>query len=568
MRVPMNHVSLLAIVSLFAWCALETARACDTWVALPDATESGVTMLGKNSDRTPFDSQPLLLHARRTWPAGSTINLGRITIPQVEETYATLGSSPYWCWGYEEGINEFGVAIGNEGVFTKVLVESVIAAMSGDGPELGPTGMDLLRLGLERGKTAREALDVITGLLERYGQFGSGMPTQGVAGAYDNSFIVADPEEAWVLETAGTRWIARRVSRGTTSISNSLSITGKGDLTSPDLVDYATTKGWWPSENARSFDFQQAYLADTPTDIARTERARTRAACSASLLSQEHGRITPRWMMRVARDRSTSPSIDLPITASSCVAVLPKRDGKLPVLWWGPAVPSASCYVPFFVHGSRLPEAVSKAGTHGRNIEPPSGVERDSFSPESYWWQFRDLSDLTAATRKTRGPVVRDAFDKLELEFAAALPGVIKKAASLRQAGQADEAATVLDTFTAECVARALNKAKRLREGFAAEPAAKVPDRFKPYVGSYLANFGQFTNVKFKVLVRDDKLAVDVPGQTVFELKGPDDQEKWYFALTDAVAVSFDRDPSGWVTGMRMYQAGMTFELPRTADMR
>ena len=132
----------------------EIVLPCDTWVALPDATAPGVTLLGKNSDRTLYDCQPLVFQPRKEWPAGSELNLGRVTIPQVSETFATLGSSPYWCWGYEEGINEHGVAIGNEGVWTKDLLQGLAAHAAGEGPELGPTGMDLLRLALERGRTA------------------------------------------------------------------------------------------------------------------------------------------------------------------------------------------------------------------------------------------------------------------------------------------------------------------------------------------------------------------------------------------------------------------------------
>ena len=116
------------------------ASACDTWVALPNATANGFTILGKNSDRPVFDCQPLMFNERKTWPAGSTINLGRVTIPQVETTYATLGSSPYWCWEYEGGIHEHDVAIGNEGIWTKVLTESLSAHAAGQGPDLGPTG--------------------------------------------------------------------------------------------------------------------------------------------------------------------------------------------------------------------------------------------------------------------------------------------------------------------------------------------------------------------------------------------------------------------------------------------
>ena len=84
--------------------------------------------------------------------------------------------------------------------------------------------MDLVRLGLERGKTAREALDVITSLLEKYGQFGAGIPGAGIDGAYDNSYLIADPQEAWVLETAGRHWAAKRLQSGIASISNKASL--------------------------------------------------------------------------------------------------------------------------------------------------------------------------------------------------------------------------------------------------------------------------------------------------------------------------------------------------------
>ena len=65
--------------------------------------------------------------------------------------------------------------------------------------------MDLLRLGLERGKTAYEAMHVMIDLLEEYGQSGD-CEHAGEWGKanYHNSYILADPQEAWVLETAGS----------------------------------------------------------------------------------------------------------------------------------------------------------------------------------------------------------------------------------------------------------------------------------------------------------------------------------------------------------------------------
>jgi dipeptidase len=75
----------------------------------------------------------------------------------------------------------------------------------------GLLGMDLLRLALERGKTAIEAMHVITTLLEKHGQSGDAERTGEWGKAnYHNSFLIADPKEAWVLETAGRYWVAKR----------------------------------------------------------------------------------------------------------------------------------------------------------------------------------------------------------------------------------------------------------------------------------------------------------------------------------------------------------------------
>jgi hypothetical protein len=49
----------------------------------------------------------------------------------------------------------------------------------------------------------------------------------------------------------------------------------------------------------------------------------------------------------------------------------------------------------------------------------------------------------------------------------------------------------------------------------------------------------------------------------VFELKEPDAAGKWYFTLTDQIAVSFEKDANGAVAAMKLYQAGMEFEIPK-----
>lgn len=536
--------------------------ACDTWAALRDAVRNGITLMGKNSDRPLFDCQPLVFYPRKEWPVGMMINLGRIEIPQAEETFATIGSSPYWCWGYEEGMNEFGVAIGNEGVYSKDLIEKIRSFREGKGPALGLTGMDLVRLGLERGRTAREAMKVMIDLLEKYGQFGSGIPGLGLEGAYDNSYIIADPLELWILETAGQRWAARKQTQRIASISNKLSLSTQWDMSSPDLIDYAVKKGWWPEEKKESFDFEKAYIDDSKEGKLRNNRAMIRQQCSYRLLDEKKGSITVDWMKAVARDRSSNPSIDLDQTTSSCVAVLPSGEENLPVFWWCPATPSSSCYIPFFVHGSKIPEIVSTAGTFGNKVTVPGRASQDSFSEDSFWWLFRDLCDKVNLDRDQRNPRVREVFDALEEKFASDLPGLIKKAIELRNSGQNEEAALLLDSYTSECVKKAVEKVNELRKFFESEER-KIPERFLPFVGIYIADFGPFQNAEFKVTVREDKLAVDIPGQMMVDLKEPDEAGLRYFVLTDRVAVSFEQLESGEVTALKFHQASV---LPRKKD--
>ncbi len=181
----------------------------------------------KNSDRSPNEPQVAEYYAAADYPKGTRLSTTYIEINQAAHTHALLLSRPTWLWGGEMGVNEFGVCIGNEAVFTK-----------GKYAKTGLTGMDLLRLGLERGSSAQEARDVIIGLLEEHGQGGNCGFDHSFY--YDNAFLIMDRENLYVLETAGREWVYKKMPRA--SISNRLTIGVDGDAYSGgERLDFRKT---------------------------------------------------------------------------------------------------------------------------------------------------------------------------------------------------------------------------------------------------------------------------------------------------------------------------------------
>jgi hypothetical protein len=188
---------------------------CDCLVALPPATSDGCTLFAKNSDRPPDEVQHTIWSpARRDRSPVRTTHLA--VHPHDDDTLGCLLSVPSWCWGAEHGVNLAGVAMGNEAIYTTLDPRSVPAAL---------TGLDLVRLALERASTATAAVDVVVSMIERYGQGGTAHDPRGASGpkAYWSSFLVADPREAFVVETSGRTVAVERVDEAA-AISNRTTI--------------------------------------------------------------------------------------------------------------------------------------------------------------------------------------------------------------------------------------------------------------------------------------------------------------------------------------------------------
>jgi secernin len=449
---------------------------CDTLAAVGEATADGTVILAKNSDRHPNEAQVLVHVPRGKHEPGTMVECTYIEIPQVEETYEVLLSKPFWIWGCEMGANECGVAIGNEAVFTKEPY----------GKEPGLIGMDLIRLALERADTARKALDVITGLLETYGQSGNcGFCHEEY---YHNSFIIADPGEAWVLETVAKFWAAKRV-QDVCTISNGLTIGSEWDMASLGLVEHAIEKGWCRSR--KDFHFARCY-----SDLLYTRLGgcRARQRRSTELLEAQKGRITVETMMAALRDHG--PQADDPswspgrgtLMGTLCVHASfgPLRPGQstgamvahltsdLPTCWvTGTSATCTGIFKPVYWGGAGLPDL---------GPEPADTCDSDSL-----WWTHERLHRAVTCDYAARFPLYRDERDTLEAAFLSEAAEVYDRYREV----SVEERAEPLAAFTASCFERAAEATARWTEAVASAPVRRRPpllfsvawDRFNQRAG-------------------------------------------------------------------------------------
>jgi hypothetical protein len=298
---------------------------CDTLCA----RHRGGMWFAKNSDRHRDEVQVVEWHPRR--PAGDVLRTQYLTIPDAPAS-AFIGSRPTWLWGCEHGVNEHGVAAGNQKIFTVTNPRSLPAAL---------LGMDIVRLVLERARSADDGLEVCTSLVKQYGQGGSGEPD--VDDPYFSSFLVVDARGGWVIETNDRTWAARPVGDGA-AISNRVSISTDWTHASRDLV---------PGTDFDTFRHPKAPVARADHRLAVT------GACVAGSPDVDHARIAA-----TLRDHSDDNGSGFSVclhrpefhaqTTASMIVDLPD-DGAPPRVWACLGNPCVGVYMPAFL-GAVPPE--------------------------------------------------------------------------------------------------------------------------------------------------------------------------------------------------------------------
>jgi secernin len=406
---------------------------CDTLIATKSATANGVAIFGKNSDRPPNEGQHIAYFPADQHAVDSRVKCTYIEIPQVEKTHAVLLSKPYWMWGAEIGVNEYGLTIGNEAIFSKVPANKEPALL----------GMDLLRLALERAVTPREAVQVIVDLLDQFGQ-GGNCVSDGKS-YYHNSFIIANADDAWVLEAVDKQWAARQI-KDLYSISNCLTIGNQFDIASPELVELAVQKGF--SKSSRQFNYAKDYSDFIFTNFSR---GRTRRETTINQLEQNKGNVSVQSIMNTLRhhkDEDFDPqttsltSVDVCMhagfglihTSQSTASMVVYLDGQSPIIFFtGTSAPCTSIFKPIWM---------DTASSLDFGPVPTSKSDSDSL-----YWTHERLHRATLLNYPERLKIYARDRDELENKFAQDALKLTKSSAKdradfsaqcFRQAAQAE----------------------------------------------------------------------------------------------------------------------------------
>lgn len=221
--------------------------ACTNILVTKDASKTGSTMVSYAADSHTLYGElyhwpaakyePGTMLKIKEWDTGKPLG----EIAQVPETYNVVGN-----------MNEYQLAIGETTYGGRKELRDTTGIM-----DYG----SLIYVTLQRAKTAREAIKVMTDLVAEYGYYSSG-----------ESFSIADPKEVWVMEMIskgmkekGAVWVAQRIPDGYVSAhANQARITTidfedkENVMYAEDVVDFAREMGWYTGDD-KDFSFSDTY---------------------------------------------------------------------------------------------------------------------------------------------------------------------------------------------------------------------------------------------------------------------------------------------------------------------
>jgi len=394
---------------------------CDTLVATAPVT-GGPTRLAKNSDRRGDEAQAVeLVPGAPAAETGRRVRTTWAVLPRSGRRRTVLLCRPYWMWGAEMGVNDAGLAIANEAIFARGRRFPMRKA---------PLGMDLLRLALESADDVEGAVELLGELVERFGQ-GGPCEREGHF-AYDNTFVVADPRRAWILETVGRTW-AVRPADPVDACSNGLTIRGDHRLRSGDVgvdEDFAGRRG----DPVVTFFARAA--ARRARGLALLEEAASDRVGVASLFAalRDHGGGAEPpghpFAMTLCNHGAVGPVRRAAQTTGSLVADL-ARD-RAPVAWvTGTAAPCTSIFRPVVVDGAWP--------------APPLGPTPDGRADlRTRWWRHERLHRYALGVPEAFRPLWAADAPRLEaaaVDVLASAPDDRTRAAAARTAWREADAA-------------------------------------------------------------------------------------------------------------------------------
>jgi dipeptidase len=196
----------------------------------------------------------------------------RMMIPQVAETARFLTTNYSEFAGFPPpltngGLNEYGVAARDVWSPSRQELRDMTPV-----PQTGLSYSDLSRMVMERATSARDAVEIVADLIERYGY-----ATYG-----GNSHLFADSTEGWVLiDYAGGQglWAAERLGSDEVRVLypghiGNFPVDFENDpdhMASANLVDFAVEHGWWDPESGEPFNLHEVYGQTFPSDPSRED---------------------------------------------------------------------------------------------------------------------------------------------------------------------------------------------------------------------------------------------------------------------------------------------------------